>query len=411
MDERVTAIGRAVTGELLSQSPDVPKVVEHIRSETGLSASDSEKLLASIVERLNSAIFPPIGKMELLLIEGCNLACHYCFEGNMLRSSIRPNRRMTCDTIEKAIDLLIRYSGKEEDLQLTLFGGEPTLHVDGIRHAVEYAEECASRSDKKIMFNMTTNGVLLNDEMADYLARHDVRVLLSIDGIESAHDKHRVDRKGRGTFSRVMDGMKLLKKKQPWIGIKMTIMPDIADTLYDSARELHRLGVNQFLIGHATGVSWSRQDMETYAEQTRLLYEWYKGRRGGELKITGFDEERRPGGYFGCSAGRSRVSVAPNGDITGCSRISTLDGKETRGRLGNVHVGLFEIQGRLEMTGCRSLIRNCTELGIAEKYRGGCFATNYEANGDLFAPSLLEYEFSALLEDITSRKRGGKERD
>jgi hypothetical protein len=205
-------------------------------------------------------------------------------------------------------------------------------------------------------------------ECGDY-AKFGVKVLLSLDGTERAHDRYRVDRQGRGTFSRVMDGMRRLKTKQPWIGIEMTIMPDLADTVLDSVRELHRLGVNQFLIGHATGAPWSRRDMQTYADQMRLLYEWYAQNRGDDLRISGFDEEPEPGGYFGCSAGRSRVSVTVNGDVTGCSRISTLDDRETRGRLGNVHVGLFEIQRRLEMTGCEALIGNCRRRGIAEAYR------------------------------------------
>ena len=409
MDGDAARIEQIVKQELLSADPDMESATDRVQAAAGLGREDAKKILIGIVGRINLALFPPVRKMELVLVEGCNLACQYCFEGTVLNSATGRRKWMSLETIEKSIDLLIRYAGPASPLQITLFGGEPTLHFDGIVHAVTCAEKRAAEAGKKIAFNMTSNGVLLDEHLVDYLASHRVKVLLSIDGTKVAHDRYRIDKRGAGTFDQVMRGMRLLKRRQPWIGIKMTIMPDNAGTVLESVKKLYREGVNQFLIGHATGVRWSDRARHTYAQQMRCLCEWYRVNRADDLKISGFDEDQSDGGFFGCSAGRSRISVAVNGDITGCSRITTLDDRTTPGLLGNVEHGLFVIARRLEMTGCKTLIDNARKLGIGNQYRGGCFATNYEETGSLFKPDLQQHEFSLLLKDlkVPPRERPG----
>lgn len=405
MDRDTAGIEEIIKEEVLSPAPDMDSALARIQTVTDLDRDNAREVLYRIVERLNHALFSPLHKLELVLVEGCNLACQYCFEGTVLNSKLGRRKWMAPETIERSIDLFVRYSGPVRRLSVTLFGGEPTLHYDGIRHAVACAEQQAKSAGKSVAFNMTSNGVLFNEEMVDYFARHNVKVLLSIDGTKTAHDKYRLDKSGRGTFDEVMRGMRLLKTRQPWIGIKMTVMPDNAGTIVRSVRELHRQGVNQFLIGHATGVPWSAKARGLYADQMRELHEWYQRNRSDELRISGFDEDQPDGGFFGCSAGRSRISVAVNGNITGCSRISTLDDKSTPGLLGNLDYGLFVIRRRMEMSSCGTLIDNTRKLGIDNEYRGGCFATNFEETGSLFKPNLQQHEFSLLLRDLRRPSR------
>src|SRR5439155_8684980 len=131
-----------------------------------------------------SKLFPPLTHMELVLTEGCNLACTYCFEKGMLGY-----RRMPLRIAKAAVDLLFEYSRDADSLQITLFGGEPTLNFDAMRAVTEHAEDRAAASHKKLEFNTTTNGTLLNDEMVDYFARHNINVLLSIDGMAGTHNR------------------------------------------------------------------------------------------------------------------------------------------------------------------------------------------------------------------------------
>ena len=173
-------------------------------------------------------------------------------------------------------------------------------------------------------------------------------------------------------------------------------------SIFESVKGLNEMGVNQFLIGHATGVEWSDGSLQTYQDQMQQLRAWYLKNKGDTLKIVAFDKPKSAQGFFGCSAGRSTIAISCNGDITGCSRISTLHDAVTVGKLGHVDYGLFDLKTRADMTGCRKLKKSCSEAGISDQYAGGCFATNYEATGDLFKPNRLQHRFSVLLRDIAT---------
>ena len=94
---------------------------------------------------------------------------------------------------------------------------------------------------------------------------HKIKVLLSIDGLKESHDRFRIDKSGKGTFEQAIQGMQLLKKSQPWIGTKMTVSPQNVPNLYDDVLGLYKLGVNDFVIGHATGMEWSLIDREKFS--------------------------------------------------------------------------------------------------------------------------------------------------
>jgi uncharacterized protein len=158
-----------------------------------------------------------------MLTTGCNLGCSYCFEKDILRY-----RRMPVKVVKGVVDLLIKYFRDEASLKITHFGGEPTLNFKAIKFVTEYAEEKALAEGKTIEFNTTTNGTLLTEEMVDYFARYKIKVLLSVDGLQANYDRFRRDKKGRGTFSRVMRGLSLLKARQPWIAVKITGAPTTA---------------------------------------------------------------------------------------------------------------------------------------------------------------------------------------
>src|SRR6185437_9791836 len=145
---------------------------------------------------------------------------------------------------------------------------------------------------------MTSNGVLLTEEMVDYFALHKIKVLLSIDGLEATHDKYRRDKFGRGTFDQVKRGLDLLKEKQVWIGTKMTVMPENVPNLFEDVIGLYEIGVNQFTIGHATGIKWSDNDIEEFTKQYSKIYKWYNEKPHNDLKIEEFDNLNDLKGYF-----------------------------------------------------------------------------------------------------------------
>lgn len=150
---------------------------------------------------------------------------------------------------------------------------------------------------------------------------------------------------------------------------------------------------NQFIIGHATGVKWSRHDSQQYRKQLQRLYHWYHGVSSPELVISEFEENNTEPPHFGCQAARDRISVNVDGKISSCSKVLALDNMSLIHPLGDVEFDLVHLSNRLEMIACTKLRTACEHIGILHDYKGGCFAVNFEETGDLFHPSIQEHTF------------------
>ncbi|HSF49831.1 MAG TPA: radical SAM protein [Nitrososphaeraceae archaeon] len=383
-----------VQSSLLSSNPNLEYASEKISSNLQVSMEDANKLIYNIVLQINKNLFPSVNRMELILTEGCNLGCSYCFEKNMLGY-----KKMPLSIAKKAVDILFDYSRDDPILSITHFGGEPTLNFEAIKYATEYAEEKARKFKKTVEFHMTSNGVLINEEMADYFARHHIMVLLSLDGLRLSNDKFRKDKFGNGTFDKVLKTLDLLKKTQRWVGIKMTIMPQNAGNLYSDVIGLYALGVNQFIIGYASGIQWNNQELDIYQEQLSKVYEWYKNRSHDGLRISEFDESHDKV-FFGCQAGKNGITITVDGQISPCARILALDNKQLLAKLGDIKFGIYNINNRSELVTCKKVRRECSNLGIDKEFQGGCFAINHEDNKDLFKPSLQKHKFSLIQKQV-----------
>ena len=377
-------------------SLDTNHLIRRIREDLGISTEKSQRLLYKIILYANSSIFPPITKLDLILTTGCNLACKYCFEKNC-----KSQNSMENTTAKSAIDLLFDYSANESNLTILFFGGEPTLKFDLIKEITEYAEKLAVTRKKTIEFDMTSNGVLLNEEMTDFFSSHKIKVLLSIDGLKESHDRFRIDKSGNGTFERVIQGMKLLKKSQTWIGTKMTVSQENIANLYDDVLGLYELGVNDFLIGHATDMEWSLIDREKFNGQLKKLYSWYKNssrndiKLSGDIQIGGNDPSKKSNSFV-CEAGTRRICVNTNGEVSACGRVLALNNLQLLSKLGDVKYGIYNLNNRLDFVSGLKLRSACSKKGIANDYRGGCYAENYYENQDIFQPNIQEYLFSKI---------------
>ena len=201
---------------------------------------------------------PPMSYMELILSSDCNLRCAYCFEKDKQPLDM-PDEVALC-----AVDFLIEVSGNLKGVGILLFGGEPMLRFDLIQKVHAYATEKAKAAGKSIDWSMTTNGTLVDAECAEWLARRGVRYLLSMDGGRQDHDRYRHFPDGRGTFDLLINRLPMMKRFQAWMGVKMSVVPQSLATLRDGIEELHRAGINQFLVGYAHGVPWSDDDVRRY---------------------------------------------------------------------------------------------------------------------------------------------------
>jgi uncharacterized protein len=353
-----------------------------------LFASDDEaqRTLYSLVCKLNHAYLYPVQDLELVLTDRCNLSCSYCFE-----SASDRRLSMTAETARRAIDLLFAYSEGVQELSITLFGGEPFLNFDVFRGATEYAEQRATRENKAIRFNCTSNCTVLTDEMLEFVAAHHIPVLASVDGLAESHDRHRKDRAGRGTFMRVATNLKKLKEVQGFVGAKITVMPDNVCSLFHDTVGLYEMGVRTFVIGYATGTDWTDEQTSCYWHELLKLRAWQHGTARTDVVFLGLPESNPPAPVFRCRAGVTSISVRPDGQVFPCSKIQENGTSGNATVLGDVSSGLLNLCTRIGLTYGTQLQTACKRLKLDARYSGGCIASNLSETGSPFIPGMRQY--------------------
>ena len=139
----------------------------------------------------------------LHIAHDCNLACRYCFaeEGEY------KGRRalMSAEVGKAALDFLVKNSGNRRNLEVDFFGGEPLMNFDAVKEIVAYGRSLEEKNHKKFRFTLTTNGVLLNDDIMEFANREMDNVVLSIDGRKEVHDYMRPFRNGKGSYDFIID--------------------------------------------------------------------------------------------------------------------------------------------------------------------------------------------------------------
>ena len=172
---------------------------EKLKEEGMLFTKD---IYENIIDEFSKNRQTVVKALCLHIAHDCNLACRYCFaeEGEY------HGRRalMSFEVGKKALDFLIANSGSRKNLEVDFFGGEPLLNWQVVKQLVNYGREQEKIHNKKIRCNLTTNGVLLNDEIMEFCNREMANVVLSVDGRKEVHDYMRPFRKGAGSYDLIM---------------------------------------------------------------------------------------------------------------------------------------------------------------------------------------------------------------
>ncbi len=162
---------------------------------------DFQSFLASSVKAIN-----------LEVTHRCNLRCAHCIYQDHYKEKRNFSREvMSFDVAKKAIEFLKRNSSALDTVTIGVYGGEPLMRFSFIKDCVEYAKKLFT--GKKIGFNITTNATLITEEVAEYLINEGFSILVSLDGPKAFHDRYRVDAKGRGSFDKTLEGLRLLSEK------------------------------------------------------------------------------------------------------------------------------------------------------------------------------------------------------
>ena len=416
------SLERRIAGLIKQFSLSQPVQDDFVKSSIELLQNDhigsvnDEELFKILLSSFNIFFFSPITSIDVQFTEECNLRCDYCF--------VKEKRinRFTAEMGKRALDFMVMNSGSANTLQYTFFGGEPLLEFESMYEVFKYSDEVTRTTGKKINFDATTNGLLLNEDILKK-SKGKLNYLLSIDGDEKTHDKHRLTKNKAGSFKNVFNKIPLIKKYQTWAGARMTVCPDTIADLYNNVDFLYENGINQFVIGHSIEMDWDENALRNYEEQYRRLGDYHlsKTANGEPFRMTFFEKEQTDSdclnGIWGCHAGRNHVIITYNGDIYPCSKFIGLESYNcSEFYLGNIFEGLTNLKAREKLYNMNGQsFKTCQGCPEIDACAGGCPADNYSANKDLYIPcgtgcSLTKIHQRVLKEYWKKKDLSGKHR-
>jgi len=326
----------------------------------------------------------------------CNLRCKYCFAS---KGDYQGKRELMTKRVgREAVDFLIQNSGHITHLEIDFFGGEPLLAYDTVREVVNYARSKEKDSGKKFHFTMTTNGVLLKDDVLEYLHENMDNVVLSIDGRKKVNDRIRVRVDGSGSYDIIINNIKkmveLRERDRKEYYVRGTFTKDNLDFSED-VLHLADQGFSRISIEPVVGVDGDflldDGDVEKiYEEYDKIAREYLKRKQSGQktFRFYHFNVNIYHGPCIykrlnACGAGRDYLAVTPSGEIYPCHQF--VGNNEFL--MGNVQDKKIDerIIKRFKDTHVFSK-KECRDCWARFFCSGGCNANNFLINGDLNQP-------------------------
>ena len=327
----------------------------------------------------------------LHIAHDCNLACQYCFaeEGEY------HGRRalMSFEVGKKALDFLIANSGNRRNLEVDFFGGEPLMNWQVVKDLVAYGREQEKLHDKKFRFTLTTNGVLLNDEVMEFCNREMGNVVLSIDGRKEVHDKMRPFRKGAGSYDLIVPKFQQFaeSRHQDKYYVRGTFthynLDFSEDVLHLADLGFKQISVEPVVAEPKEPYAIREEDLpKLFEEYDKLAVEMIRHHKSGEdFNFFHFMIDLEGGPCVakrlsGCGSGTEYLAVTPWGDFYPCHQFV---GNE-KFLLGNVDEGILNTDIRDEFKCCNVYAKEKCRKCFARFYcSGGCAANAYNFSGDI----------------------------
>ncbi|MGI6006977.1 MAG: thioether cross-link-forming SCIFF peptide maturase [Ruminococcus sp.] len=325
----------------------------------------------------------------LHIAHDCNLACRYCFAGEGEYHGRRA--LMSFEVGKKALDFLIAHSGNRRNLEVDFFGGEPLMNWQVVKDLVAYGRSQESIHDKKFRFTLTTNGVLLNDEVMEFANREMGNVVLSIDGRKEVHDFMRPFRSGAGSYDLIIPKFQKFaeSRHQQNYYVRGTFTRYNLDFAKD-VLHLADLGFQQISMEPVVALPTEdyairMEDVPAVCEQYDILAEEMirREREGRGFNFFHFmiDLSGGPCVYkrlSGCGSGTEYLAVTPWGDLYPCHQFVG----EEKFLLGNVDDGIVRTDICNQFKNCNVYAKEkCQECFSRFYCSGGCAANSYNFTG------------------------------
>lgn len=378
---------------------EIREAYEEIKSLEDEKMLYTEDLYADIIPNLGKRN-PVVKALCLHIAHDCNLKCKYCFAEEGEYHGKR--ELMSLEVGKKAIDMLIKCSGSRKNLEVDFFGGEPLMNFDVVKGIVEYARGLEEANNKNFRFTITTNGILLNDEIQDYINANMHNVVLSLDGRKDVNDNMRVRAGGQGSYDNIVPKFQKIaeSRNQTDYYVRGTFTRNNLDFAED-VMHMADLGFKQISVEPVVAdanESYALQEEDLpklFAEYERLADMIIERRDNGEwfnffhfmIDLTGGPCVTKR--LVGCGSGTEYLAVTPTGDLYPCHQFVGME----EFKLGTVDTGVVNTQVRDKFEGCNVYSKpSCKECWAKFYCSGGCVANSYNTHGDLVTPYELGCE-------------------
>lgn len=362
--------------------------IAELKDAGKLFAEDTYAAMAGELKDKTSGV---IKALCLHVAHTCNLNCSYCFASQGKYQGERAI--MSLETGKRALDFLIENSGTRHNLEVDFFGGEPLMNFDMVKDLVKYARERGKETGKNFRFTLTTNGVLIDDDVIDFANREMSNVVLSLDGRKEVHDRFRVDLSGQGSWEKIVPKFKRLVEKRGNKDYYMrgTFTHANPDFLKDIETMLDlgftELSMEPVVCAKDDPSALTDSDLAIVMEQYEKLADLMlkREKEGNPFVFYHYMIDLKGGPCIykkisGCGSGTEYMAVTPWGDLYPCHQFVG----EEKFKLGDIWNGVTnkEIQG--EFISCNVYSRQeCKDCWARLYCSGGCAANAYHATGEI----------------------------
>ena len=363
------------------------QVEELVASGKLYSKNSFESMAGKLKEKTGGVV----KALCLHIAHTCNLNCSYCFASQGKYSGERAV--MSFEVGKRALDFLIENSGTRRNLEVDFFGGEPLMNFEVVKQLVAYARSVEKQYNKNFRFTLTTNGVLIDDDVIDFANRECSNVVLSLDGRREIHDLFRVDYAGKGSFDRIVPKFQKLVKERGGKNYYMRgtfthanpdFLKDIEVMLDLGFREL---SMEPVVCAPGDAAELTPSDIEIVKDQYEKLGElMLKKHKEGDPFIFYHYMIDLTGGpciykrISGCGSGTEYMAVTPWGDLYPCHQFVG----EEKYKLGNIYDGVTNTAAREEFASCNLYSREeCRDCWASLYCSGGCAANAYHSTGSV----------------------------
>ncbi len=351
-----------------------------------LFAPDTFKPMAGQLKQKTAGV---VKALCLHIAHTCNLNCSYCFASQGKYNGERAV--MSFEVGKRALDFLVENSGSRRNLEVDFFGGEPLMNFQVVKDLVAYARSIEKEAKKNFRFTLTTNGMLIDDDVIDFANKEMSNVVLSLDGRKEVHDRYRVDYAGKGSWEKIVPKFQKLVearggKNYYMRGTFTHLNPDFLEdikTMLDLG--FTELSMEPVVCAPDDPSALTAEDLEIVKDQYEKLAQLMLQRRKEGRPFTFYhymiDLKGGPCIYkrvSGCGSGTEYMAVTPWGDLYPCHQFVG----DEKFKLGDIWKGVDNHAIQDEFAACNVYARpECANCWAKLYCSGGCAANAYHATG------------------------------